>query len=327
MPKVFLLLSFLFTSTLYANYFSWKLLSQDFSRVIKRNKTTHLIGQYPNSIFISGAREGKGSWKKMYKKIQFDIKAGRSFVIIISVNTSFGIKDLTYTSGEKETNTYLGLGIHTTNNRWHTFSRDIQSDLQKLYPNHKLKTINSMVIRGRVSIRNIKFKNRLFKTNKKKFVKTPKHLISTPKKKPIPYKKHNIPPKIILKKNSKRIFTLGEKFIFPNVKAIDTYGNILKTERVGYVDTQKVGKYVLNYIAIDKSGNVAIKGEVIIVQNIDTNTSLKTSKEKYVEKKKKEIPTSSEKINNENVSEVIMTEEMILENEYIKELIATDFGE
>ena len=320
MPKIFLLLSFLFTSTLYANYFSWKLLSQDFSRVIKRNKTTHLIGQYPYSIFISGAREGKDSWEKKYKKIQFDIKAGRNFVIIISVNTSLGIKDLTYTSGEKETNTYLGLGIHTTNNRWHTFSRDIQSDLQKLYPNHKLKTINSMVIRGRVSIKNIKFKNRLFKIDKKKFVKIPK-------KKSIPYKKHNTPPKIILNKNSKHIYTLGEKFIFPDVKAIDTYGNILKIERVGYVDTQKVGKYVLNYIAIDKAGNVAIKGEVIIVQNTETNASVKTSKEKYIEKQKKEIPTSSEKINNENVSEIIMTEEMILENEYIKELIATDFGE
>ena len=320
MPKIFLLLSFLFTSTLYANYFSWKLLSQDFSRVIKRNKTTHLIGQYPYSIFISGAREGKDSWEKKYKKIQFDIKAGRNFVIIISVNTSLGIKDLTYTSGEKETNTYLGLGIHTTNNRWHTFSRDIQSDLQKLYPNHKLKTINSMVIRGRVSIKNIKFKNRLFKMNKKKFVKIPK-------KKSIPYKKHNTPPKIILNKNSKHIYTLGEKFIFPDVKAIDIYGNILKIERVGYVDTKKVGKYVLNYIAIDKAGNVAIKGEVIIVQNTDTNASVKTSKEKYVEKKKKDIPTSSKKINNENISEIIMTEEMILENEYIKELIATDFAE
>jgi len=59
----------------------------------------------------------------------------------------------------------------------------------------------------------------------------------------------------------------------------------------------------------------------------DTNASVKPSKEKYTDTKKKEIPTLSKKINNENISEVIMTEEMILENEYLKELIATDFAE
>ena len=320
MYKIFLLISLFFLSNLHANALSWRVLSQDYSKIISKNKTTHLVAQFPESIFISGARQGQHAWSKVYSVMQFEIKSNQHFVIIISVQTSCGIKELTYVSGEKESDSYLGLGLKSIDNQWHTFSRDIKDDLHKLYPKERLKSINAMVVKGRISIRNINFKNELIKVSKPF---TPTHIQPTST-----YKKHNIPPKILLKKNSQLIHPLGEEFVLPEIKAVDIYGNILTTEVVGYVDSQKKGKYVLNYIATDQAGNVATQRQVIIVKNVNNKNFIEAFNRNTIGTEEKEqlssVPTI---IKNQNVSEIIMTDEMILENEYLEELIATDFNQ
>jgi len=316
MYKIFLLISLFFLSNLHANALSWRVLSQDYSKIISKNKTTHLVAQFPESIFISGARQGENAWKENSSQIEFKIKTNQHFVIIISVQTSCGIKEITYVSGEKETDTYLGLGLKSIDNQWHTFSRDIKDDLQKLYPNERLKSINAMVVKGRISIRNINFKNSLIA-----------HLppSASKQKERVVYPKHNIPPKILLKKNS-ITHPLGEEFIVPNIKAVDLYGNILEPEVVGFVDSQKEGKYVLNYIATDQAGNVTTQRQVVIVQKEGTHNF--SERENSNQRKEREehspLPVTME---NQNVSDIVMTDEMILENEYLKELIASDFYE
>jgi len=332
MYKIFLLISLLFLSNLHANTLSWRLLSQDYSKIISKNKTTHLVAQFPESIFISGARQGENAWREMFTQMQFEIKTNQYFVIIISVNTSLGVRELTYVSGEKETKTYLGLGLKSIDNRWHTITRNIEDDLQKLYPNHRLKSINAMVVKGRISIRNIKFKKSLIKALKTSKVSKP---FTLRPKKIVAYKKHNRAPKIFLKKNS-IVHPLGKEFIVPNIKAVDIYGNILEPEVVGYVDSKKEGKYVLNYIVTDQAGNVATQRQVVLVKNVKNQNfqdsknfenTIETFDENAIEIEGEELSPPSPQMDNENVSEVIMTDEMILENEYLQELISSDFNQ
>ena len=317
MHKIFLLISLLFISDLHANTLSWRLLSQDYSKIIIKNKTTHLVAQFPNSVFILGARKGENAWNKMYSQMQFEIKTNQRFVIIISVNTSLGIREIIYISGENETDSYLGLGLKSIDKQWHTFSRNIVDDLHKLYPKEKLKSINAMVVKGRISIRNINFKNSLIKHHKPSISKHQNMLT---------YKKHNIAPRIFLKKNS-IIHPLGKEFILPNIKAVDLYGNILETETVGYVDGKKEGKYVLNYIATDQAGNVATQRQVVIVKNITSNDFFETFTQNSIELNEEDFSSTPIIMDYQNVSEIVMTDEMILENEYLKELIASDFNE
>ena len=205
-----------------------------------------------------------------------------------------------------------------------------------------------MVIKGRVSIRDIVFKNEIIdkksseriKKLQARIQKMLKALSSKKKKsKPnMPYKKHSTPPKIMLEKDSIVLHKLGKAFIMPKIKAIDVYGTPIDIETIGSVDVNKAGEYPLHFIAIDKSNNVTIKTQLVIVQSdgIKTNiakltkkvhqlakestSALKDRDEKATDDQEEEYPT-------ENSSDFEMTNKMILENEYLQQLIANDFEE
>ena len=77
------------------------------------------------------------------------------------------------------------------------------------------------------------------------------------------------PPKIELKKE-RAIITLGTKFDFNNyISTIDDIdGDITSNTKIeGIIDTSKVGKYSIKYIATDNSGNSAEKTQEIEVRN------------------------------------------------------------
>ena len=271
MFKFSLLVLIFFFNFLNAKPISWSRLSKDYSKIIEQEKSTLLLAQFSNSSFISGARKGKRAWHKKYAKLEFDLKTDRNFVIILSVNSSLGIKELIYTSGDKESSNYLGLGQFSIDNEWHTFSRNIQTDLEKLYPNHKLKSINAMVIKGSLSIRNIIFKNRLTK----RVIDSSKFLSHINSNANLPYTS----PKIFLKRNSILFHPLGEEFFIPHVEAIDSHGNNIDVETVGYVDAYKVGKYYLHYIATDRLGNVTTENQLVLVQKeLNSNALLALNK-------------------------------------------------
>ncbi len=322
-----LLVLIFFFNFLYAKPISWSCLSKDYSKIIEREKSTLLLAQFSNSSFISGARKGSRAWHKKYGKIEFDIKTDKNFVIIISVNTSLGSKELIYTSGDKNGTNYLGLGQFSIDNEWHTFSRNIQTDLEKFYPNHKLKSINAMVIKGSLSIRNILFRKRLTRRD----IESSKFLSHLNLKANIPYKKNTSPPKIFLKKNSVLFHPLGEEFFIPHVEARDMYGNNINVETVGYVDAYKVGRYYLHYIATDRAGNVTTENQLVIVQkelNSDSFLALNQKSNKIIQKSITPVSNMNKEKkeeSKENVSDFVMSDEMILENEYLQQLIANDF--
>ena len=314
-----LLILIFFFNFLYAKPISWSCLNKDYSKIIEQEKSTLLLAQFSNSSFISGARKGKRAWHKKYDKIEFDVKTDKNFVIIISVNTSLGSKELIYTSGDKNGTNYLGLGQFSIDNEWHTFSRNIQTDLEKFYPNPKLKSINAMVIKGSLSIRNIIFKNRLTK----RVIDSSTLLSHINSNGNLPYTS----PKIFLKRNSILFHPLGEEFFIPHIEAIDMYGNKIKVETVGYVDAYKVGKYHLHYIATDRVGNVTTENQLVIVQKeLNSNSLLALNKkfDEIIPKSITSLPKNKEEPK-ENISDFIMSDEMILENEYLQQLIANDF--
>lgn len=240
MRYILSVLIFFNTSFLIAQSPSWSLLSEDYSKVISLKDSTYLLGQFPNSIFISGARQGSNSWKKRYAKIKFDLNTNQDFFISIIVKTSMGNKELIYTSSEKDTPYYLGLGQDSINNKWYTFSRNIENDLEKLYPNHKLESINAIVIKGRMYMKNIIFKDKL--------------------KDSIPHKKHTTLPKILLK----------QEFTQEHIETIDTYESNIDIEPIDSITVENETK---------------------------------------------------------NIAEISLSNKMILENEYLEELIANDFEE
>jgi len=104
------------------------------------------------------------------------------------------------------------------------------------------------------------------------------------------------------------------------------YRDILEPEVVGFVDSQKEGKYVLNYIATDQAGNVATQRQVVLVQKKGTHSFSKREHTNQREEREEHSPLPVT-MENQNVSDIVMTDEMILENEYLKELIASDFYE
>ena len=111
-------------------------------------------------ISLHGVGKGDGykfsstPWNNhINKSLKWSMRYGEDFTIYISVKTKKGRRYLTYTPidtnrGLKGSYIRIGLGSDTTDNLWHTFTRDLNMDIKSVEPDNELIAIDSFRIRG-----------------------------------------------------------------------------------------------------------------------------------------------------------------------------------
>jgi len=301
------------------SYNSWHLLYQDTYGVIKKikdpkkNKTViEFKSKSSRDTYINGAKTGKKAWNnRKDKTIRWDLNFNKSFVIMVSLKTIDGYRDLIYTSGEDNGNLYFGLGKYLVKGTWQTITRDLEADLHKYEPDNKIISVNAFLIRGSGRIAKIemlsppkksittnknknnftdkkvenivknveeKIKNIIRKEQKSRDVENQDEENQKQQFSTIDAKDSNsLAPKIILEEGSLIYHKLGEPFFDPGATAIDFEGVEIDVDVIGEVDINKVNRYVLSYIATDENGYTTTKARVVMVHK--AGESVKPKKE------------------------------------------------
>jgi len=235
----------------------WKELSNPtkiISKTYDKEEQTNLIAfhnftgkeSYIYRFLKSNTKDKKLEWKFKYKK---------DYVIIISLLTNHGYRNLIYTSKKKSDNNYIALGRETKKNRWNSIKRDLNADLKQLYPNDKLLEINAFIYRGEgklLYIKRVENKQHLERSSTVPIIK--KEPLSTCKM-----------PNIKLVGKRVVFLSLKSDYEDQGVIAKDCHGNHLDVETIGNIDFEKRGTYTLHYIATDLVGNVITTTRVIAI--------------------------------------------------------------
>ena len=109
-----------------------------------------------------GARRGNGKWNDTeHKSISFTINFSEYYTIYIAVDTTNGVRYLTYEPRDNDRgviNSYIrfGVGANTTDGTWRTINRNLQDDLHKFEPDSDILAINALLVRGSGKIDDIK---------------------------------------------------------------------------------------------------------------------------------------------------------------------------
>lgn len=108
-------------------------------------------------------RNPDGSWWNNggHKSMEWSMKYSEDFIVNIAVQTTEGFRYLRYTPVDHNnlgTGKYVnhGLGTAAIDGSWHTFSRDLELDLQEAQPGNHLEAILGFLIRGSGQIDDIK---------------------------------------------------------------------------------------------------------------------------------------------------------------------------
>jgi hypothetical protein len=127
-----------------------------------------LKGDGLNSGYILGAWEGlDGAWNQTDGKIiSWTMEYSENYIVYIRIMTNDGPRYLYYTArdrdlGKDSDGTFIhhGLGSDSKDGSYHTFTRDLEADLQDFEPNNELVAINAFLLFGSGSIRYIKVKS------------------------------------------------------------------------------------------------------------------------------------------------------------------------
>jgi len=130
-----------------------------------------------NVIFLDGNERETGFIlsqslnDKESKVVQWSMKTDENFVVRIIVDTHKGMRSLEYHGKDSGTGykkyifdnnktvhmTNHGIGSTAANNEWHTYIRDINTDLKRYEKDNELKSIKSIFFRGKLKIDDIIF--------------------------------------------------------------------------------------------------------------------------------------------------------------------------
>ena len=278
--RLLIILLLLFASTLHGfgkSYETWELLYGDknakiskvYDRELKR-KVTQFQSQSSRDTYINGAKRGAKAWNNTQDKIlQWQFNFDQSYVIIISVMTLDGHRNIIYTSGDEDGELYFGLGEDTIAGEWQTITRNLEHDLRRYEPRNSIISVNAFLLRGSGKIAKVELLNALPGQEATAQLKpkktTPKSLPVEPTSKKISETKRSKLPTITLKKGELIYHRLGEPFYDPGAVAYDMDKNPLEVDMLGEVNINRVNKYTLTYIATDKKGNTATKSRVVMV--------------------------------------------------------------
>jgi hypothetical protein len=112
------------------------------------------------------------SWDDtVHKTIRWSMRYSESYTICISVDTTAGHRYIYYTNANSDylgaTPGYVhhGLGTWTTDNKWHSFERNLVSDLHDAEPSVNIIDVNAILIRGSGKIDDIMLLNTEYETS------------------------------------------------------------------------------------------------------------------------------------------------------------------
>jgi len=278
--------------------------------LLKKQKTQKLQSKTSRDTYINGAKTGEKAWNnKTDRIIKWDFNFDKSFVIMVSLKTKDGYRDLVYTSSDDNGNLYFGLGKYMVAGRWQTISRNLEEDLHKYEPNNEIISVNAFILRGSGKMGKIellssqkketktvepkvetivkkvedKIKDILRKEQKEKEQKEEeeekkietKELVVDP---------NSFVPRITLEEGNLIYHKLGEPFFEPGVTAVDYEGVPIDVDVIGEVDITKINRYVLTYIATDDNGYTTTKARVVMVYKAgeEVNKKVKKTKSKNI---------------------------------------------
>jgi hypothetical protein len=104
-------------------------------------------------------RNADGSkWRNSEQSVlQWSMSYTGKFKLCVDVRTTVGQRFITYTPAAADALgngrfVYFGIGAGAIPGQWHTFTRDLQADLEKAQPNARILEINGLLIRGNMRI-------------------------------------------------------------------------------------------------------------------------------------------------------------------------------
>jgi hypothetical protein len=109
--------------------------------------------------FILGNWEGKkGAWNDTeHTTIQWNMKFNDKYNVYVRVMTTHGARYISYNTSDTNrglvktkynTYIYLGLGVNSADEEWHTITRDLNADLHTAEPDNNVTAINAILVRG-----------------------------------------------------------------------------------------------------------------------------------------------------------------------------------
>ena len=129
----------------------------------RKSKVIELSGEGLDNGYL--LRNENSSWWYNHedKIIQWSMNYSEDFEILIRVKTTDGIRFIYYTPSENSTLVdsigiyiHYGLGSDSKDGNWHTITRNLEDDLQKVQPDNKIIYIAGFYIRGSGRIDDIK---------------------------------------------------------------------------------------------------------------------------------------------------------------------------
>jgi len=249
----------------------------------KKSRVLKFKGEGTKSSYVLKVKEVSKKTSKREYLLSWEMQYHEDFVIIVTVVTTMGKRQLIYTPGIFQSNMLFGLGLSSTNGEWRRYERNLQKDLDYYDNRCTILSLSSFVIRGSGYIDNIKTKV----ANVSKKVVINREVSLFPRKVVIRKHKKNSLPTIKIEGENPLHLEVGESFIEPGVKGYDKEDGELVVVSMESIDSREEGMYSVMYMVRDKEGDSAICIRHIIVGDI-SNVKEEVETPEILEKEKQE---------------------------------------
>ncbi len=130
---------------------------------IHQSQVIQLQGDATHNGYMIGNWAGRsGAWNERERKyLHWDMRFSEWFMFMVNVQTTDGQRYMYYTPSNHDRGVVNGQYIHhglsavSMNGEWHTFSRNLQEDLQDFEPGNKIVSVDGILIRGSGEVDNI----------------------------------------------------------------------------------------------------------------------------------------------------------------------------
>jgi hypothetical protein len=126
----------------------------------RQSKVISFAGNGTNNGYSLSNNDGTALQIKNKLTINFSLKSSESFTIYVQVNTSSGLRYLTYSNEDTDrlgTSTYIyyGLGNSSIDGAWKKFSRNLQNDITQAQSEVSITSVDKVLVRGSIKIDDI----------------------------------------------------------------------------------------------------------------------------------------------------------------------------
>ena len=129
----------------------------------KQSYVIKLSGTARKNGFILGKWSGEKAWKSPNTSIEWSINFSENFYVYIVADTTKGRRYLYYSSANSDRgmqksgrSIHHGLGSESKDGTWHTYTRNLQADLQEFEPDNSIVKVNGFMVRGSGKVDDIK---------------------------------------------------------------------------------------------------------------------------------------------------------------------------